>query len=50
MKHRLQDRLQIATGDLLGDAVGDRWNAQRPRPAIRFRNIDPPHRRRKVAP
>ena len=50
MEHRLQDRLQVATGDLLGDAVGNRWNAQRPRAAIRFRNIDPPHRRRKVAP
>src|ERR1700722_20198702 len=43
-------RLQVATGDLLSDAVGDRWNAQRARTTVRFRNIDPPHRRRKVAP
>ena len=50
MEHRLQDRLQSATGDLLGDAVSDSWNTQRPRPAIRFRNIDPQHRRRKIAP
>src|SRR5215813_2309245 len=50
VEHRLQTRLQIATGDLLGDAVSDRWNAQRTRTAIRFRYIDPPHRRRKVAP
>jgi len=50
MKDRLQGRLQKATDDRLGDAIGDRRNAQRPRPAIRLRNVDPPHRRRKVAP
>ena len=50
VEHRLQDRLQIATGNLLGDAVGNRWNAQRSRPAISLRNIDPQHRRRKIAP
>ena len=50
MEHRLQDRLQVTPGDLLGDAIGNRWNAQRPRPAICFRNVDPPHRRRKIAP
>lgn len=50
MKHRFQDRLQKTTGDFLGDAIGNRWNAQRPRPAIRFRNIHSPHRRRKVTP
>src|SRR5215467_1621918 len=49
MKHWLQDRLQIMTDDLLSDAIGDRRDAQRPRPTIRFRDIDP-HRRRKVAP
>src|SRR5262249_460816 len=47
---RVQHRLQKATDDLLGDAIGDRWNAQWTRPSIRLRDIDPPHRRRKVAP
>ena len=50
MEHRLQDRLQVAAGDLLGDAVGNRWNAQRPLAPIRFRNLHPQHRRREVAP
>src|ERR1700730_17169421 len=50
MEHRFQDRLQVASGDLLGDAVSHRRNAQRSRPTIRLWNIDPPHRRRKVAP
>ena len=50
MKYWLQNRLQVTTDDLLGDPVGDRWNAQRTCTAIRFRDIDPPHRRRKVAP
>src|SRR5260370_35356730 len=31
MKHRLQNRLQVTTDDLLGAAIGDSWNAQRPR-------------------
>ena len=30
------------SGNLLGDAVGDSWNTQRPRPAVRLRNLDPP--------
>src|SRR5476651_1837006 len=50
MKHRLQTRLQVATGNFLGDAVSDSWNAQRARTAIRLGNIHSPHRRRKVAP
>ena len=50
MEHRFQNRLQETPGDFLGDAIGNRRNAQRPRTAIRFRNIDPPYRRRKVAP
>src|SRR5476649_2284245 len=50
VEHRLQDRLQIATGDLLGNAVRDSWNPQRPRPTICLRNIDPQYRRRKIAP
>jgi hypothetical protein len=50
MKHWLQDRLQKTTRDFLGDAIGDRWNAQRSRAAIRFRNIHTPYRRREVAP
>ncbi len=49
MEYWFQNRLQVAPGDFLGDSIGDRRNAQRPRTAIRFRNIDPPHRRRKVA-
>src|SRR5262249_16093009 len=43
-------RLQVASGNLLGDTVGDRRNAQRARATVCLRNIDPPHRRRKVAP
>ena len=50
MEHRLQDWLQVAAGDLLSDAVSDRRNTQRSRPTIRFWNLDPTHRRRKVAP
>jgi hypothetical protein len=41
VEHRLQDRLQIATGDLLGNAVGDRWNPQRPRPCAARRYSRP---------
>src|SRR5215470_7296072 len=26
MKHRLQDRLQVTTGNFLGDSVGHSWN------------------------
>src|SRR5215472_4882252 len=50
VEHRLQIRLQVAPGDLLGDTVGDRGNAQRARATVCLRNIDPPHRRRKIAP
>src|SRR5204863_4127510 len=50
VEHRLQIRLQVALGDLLGDTVADRRNAQRACATICLRNIDPPHRRRKVAP
>src|SRR5947208_1453267 len=49
MKPRLQDRLQVTSGRLLSDAVSNRRNAQRSRAAIRFWNLDPQHRRRKVA-
>src|SRR5271168_4629388 len=48
MKHRLQTRLQVATGNFLGDTVSDSWNAQRSRSAIHLRNIYSSHRRRKV--
>ena len=50
VEHRLQTRLQVATGDLLSDAIRDRRDAQRARATVCLRNIDPPHRRRKVAP
>ena len=50
VEHRLQIRLQVASGDLLGDTVGDRRNAQRARATVCLRNIDPPYRRRKIAP
>ena len=50
MKHRFQNRLQVAADDFLSNAISNRRNAQRPHPAICFRNIDPPHRGRKVAP
>src|SRR5271167_3640858 len=46
MKHRLQTRLQIATDNFLGDTVSNRWNAQRARSAIRFRNIHASQRRK----
>src|SRR5262245_27104401 len=50
-KHRLQDRLQVTSGDLLGDSVGHSWNTQWPHTdAVPLWNIDPPHRRRKVTP
>ena len=28
MEHRLQTRLQVATGNFLGDAVSDRWHSR----------------------
>ena len=46
----LQDGLQIPFDDFLCDSVADRWNAQRPGPSIALGKINPPHRRRKVAP
>jgi hypothetical protein len=45
MEHRFQARLQVPTGDLLGDAIRDRRDAQRSRATACLRNIDPPHRR-----
>src|SRR6201997_3254312 len=50
MKHCFQARLQVPTGDLLSNAIGDRRDPQRARAPVSLRNIDPPHRRRKVAP
>src|SRR5262249_46898673 len=50
VKHRLHNRLQVASGDVLSDAVRNCWNAQQSRPTIRLWNVDPPHRGRKVAP
>src|SRR5262245_23553490 len=50
VEHRFKDRLQVASDDLLGRAVRNRWDPQRSRPTVRLWNIDPPHRRRKVAP
>ena len=50
VERRLKDRLQVASDNLLSDAIGNRRNTQRSRSAIRLWNIDPPHRRRKVAP
>src|ERR1700735_3479254 len=50
MKHRFHNRLQIASGGLLGDAGGKRRDAHGSRPTMRLRNIAPPHWRRKVAP
>ena len=47
------DDTRAAAGQQLGGRIlveAGRWNTQRPRPAIRFRNIDPPYRQRKVAP
>src|SRR5215510_11458201 len=43
-------RLQVASGDLLRDTVCDLRNAQRARSTVCLWNIDPPHRRRKIAP
>src|ERR1700719_4533690 len=41
VKHSFQIRLQVPTGDLLSDAIGDRRNAQRARATVCLRNIDP---------
>ena len=37
----LEDRLDDEPDSLLDDAILDRWNAQRPRPAIAFRDVHP---------
>ena len=51
MKDGLQDRLQIAIDHFLGDAVGDRRNAERPLPrAPILRDHHPSDRWRKIAP
>src|SRR5204863_5634886 len=50
MENRFQSGLQIPFDDLLGDSVADRRNSQRPSPSIVLRNVDPPNRRRKIAP
>src|SRR5215813_3411570 len=37
MKHRLQNRFQVTSGNFLRDSVSDRWNTQRPNATtIRF--------------
>ncbi len=43
MEHRFQQRFQVATDNFLPDAIGDRWNAQWPRPAGRSRYVHPTH-------
>jgi hypothetical protein len=45
-----QDGLQISFDDFLRDSVADRWDAQRPGPAIALGKVNPPYWRRKVAP
>src|SRR5215510_898562 len=51
MKHRLQNRFQVTSGNFLRDSVSDRWNTQRPNATtIPLWNVNPPHRRRKVTP
>jgi len=49
VKHRFQDWFQVSPDHHLGDAVRDRWNAQRPLLPIRLGYFHPQHRRRKVA-
>ena len=49
MEHRLQQRLQVSADYLLGDAVGNRGDTQRSRPAGRLRNVHPAHRWRHIA-
>ena len=50
VEHRLKTRLQITTGDFLGDAICNRRYSQRAHAAVCFRNLHSSHRRRKVAP
>ena len=48
MKQRFQQGLQVSPNNLLRNTVRDRGDAQRPRPAIRLRNVHPAHRWRQV--
>jgi hypothetical protein len=48
VEDRLQQGLQVTADNLLGDPVGNRGNAQRPRPAVRLRDVHPAHRWRHV--
>ena len=50
IEYRLKHWLQVSADDFLCDAVRHRRNAQRAHATARFWNIDPPYRRRKVAP
>jgi len=45
-----QDGLQMPFDDFLCASVADRWDAQRPGPAIALGKVNPPHWPRKVAP
>jgi hypothetical protein len=49
MEQRVQTRLQVPADNLLRDPIRHRGDAQRPRPARRFRNVHPPHRLRAIA-
>ena len=44
------ENCRIPAGNLLGDAIRNRRNAQRARAAIRLRYVHPQHRQRKIAP
>jgi len=50
VEHRLQAWFQVTTSDFLGDAIRYCRDTQRARAAIRLWNLNPRHRRRKVAP
>src|SRR5207247_434123 len=50
VEHRFQTRLQVPTGDLLSDAIGDRRDAQRARATICLRDLGPPPRLNNAAP
>lgn len=49
MEFGLHHRFQMMLDHHLRDPIRDRRYAQRPRLAIALRDLDPPHRRRKVA-
>ena len=49
MEQGFQHRLQVSSDNFLGDAVGNRGNAQRSRPPVRLRNLHPTHRWRHIA-